>query len=344
MSLIALTLIIIAGILLGIFSIPVNKVKTWQFEHIWGAGSVAALILVPWPLVLLFIPEVSDIYREISLGTLLAVVFAGFAWGIGGIFWGLGISTLGIALGVSLMTSIINVFGSIGPLYAFEPELLLTEGGRMLIFSLIILIVGIVATAMAGHFKEKSLSPNNNDQVSDKPQKASFLTGLTFCVLSGILSCGVNFGLVFGTPIAEKTSALGVPDYAKNFAIWSLVFTSNYLVNAFYGIYIMIKKNNVHQLWRGVNRQNWIWVLFMGLAWPGGVIIYGIGANFMGPMGAYVGFPMVMLVSILAGNVAGLLDGEWKGTDSKSKLVMILGVLIIFIAFIFLGYSNQLLS
>lgn len=310
-------------------------------------GSLVALILVPWPLVFLTVPEVSTIYAAIPDSVLIIVTLCGAAWGIGGIFWGRAIDALGLALGVSLMMGLINVFGSIGPMYIFEPGQLNTPGGHMLMISLTVLIVGVVVIAIAGKAKESDLKNNSEHSSSPKSTirlQTPFILGLVFCIFSGVLSAGVNFGLVYGAPISEKAIELGVPLYATGFAIWSLVFTSNYFVNLLYGVITMIKNRNVKRLITDGSPGNWLGALFMGLAWPGGIIIYGIGAAGMGPYGAYVGFPMMILVSILTSNIAGALSGEWKGTSARPRWIMIAGVVVIFAAFILLGNSHQLLS
>jgi L-rhamnose-H+ transport protein len=82
----------------------------------------------------------------------------------------------------------------------------------------------------------------------------------------------------------------------------------------------------------------------MGIAWPAGIAVYGIAAYLLGEYGAYVGFPMMLICSILFGNLAGALSGEWKGTSRQAKSVMTAGVLILIIALGVMGLSNHLLG
>jgi L-rhamnose-H+ transport protein len=82
----------------------------------------------------------------------------------------------------------------------------------------------------------------------------------------------------------------------------------------------------------------------MGLAWPGGIAIYGIAACQLGDYGAYVGFPMMLVCSILFGNLAGALSGEWKGTSPAARQAMIAGVVILILALGVMGLANQLLA
>lgn len=336
----AIFLVALGGVLLGLFSIPVTKTPKWDFENIWFAGSMAALIIIPWPLVWLTVPDVGALYRQVPTSVLVGVILSGIAWGVGGIFWGRAISALGMALGVSLLMGLINVFGSIGPLAFFEPAKIASPGGLALCAALAVMLVGVVVIALAGRRKDEEL--RGIDAVSSSA--IPFWLGLTFCLLSGILSAGVNFGFVFGSPLAAEAMKSGVPAFATSFAVWSLVFSANYLVNAIYALVVMIQRGTFRKLFSNGSPGYWLGATFMGLAWPGGVIIYGIGAGGMGQYGAYAGFPMMILVSILAGNAAGALGGEWRGTSSRPRTLMLAGVAILFLAFGFLGYSNHLLS
>jgi L-rhamnose-H+ transport protein len=339
----ALLLVVIGGILCGIFSLPVTNTPRWKFEHIWFLGSLFSLLIIPWPLVFLTAPDVGALYASVPPGVLLAVILSGAAWGIGGIFWGRGIEALGVALGVSLMMTLITVSGSAGPLAIFEPAKFATSGGLALLGALAVMTAGVIVMAMAGKLRAREQSAPSAAAAASKV-KIPFLIGLTFAIISGIFSAGLNFGFVFGAPISAKAAEAGVPAYATGFAIWSLVFTANYGINALYGLWMMMKNGTLSRLIPDSKPSYWLAAIFMGLAWPGGIIIYGIGAGAMGRYGPYVAFPMLLLVSILAGNAAGAITGEWKGTTSKPRRIMLAGVVILCLAFVLLGISNSLLA
>jgi L-rhamnose-H+ transport protein len=246
-----------------------------------------------------------------------------------------------MALGVSLLMGLINVFGSVAPLAIFEPAKLATRGGLMLVLAVAIMIAGVVVIALAG--KRRELEQSGGQQAASRGN-TPFMLGLGFCALSGVLSALVNFGFIFGRPLATATAGTGAPDFATSFPVWALVFTGNYLVNAVYALIMMIKRDTLKTTLANGSPSYWAAALFMGLAWPGGIIIYGIGASAMGTYGAYAGFPMMILSSILAGNLAGAIGGEWKGTKPRSRGTMAAGVLIMVLAFCLLGYANRLLA
>jgi len=336
-------LVAFGGILEGLFSIPVTKVKSWQFENIWGVGSLFALLLLPWPLASYYVDDLSQLYSSIPDSVFIGVILCGVAWGIGGIYWGRAIAALGMALGVSILMGLINVFGSIVPLAVFEPAKLFTQGGYILILAILVMIFGVIIISRAGQKKEQALETQDKKTSTNKV-KGVFKAGIVFCLISGILSAAVNFAFIFGTPITDEAIKMQVPEYATSFAVWSLVFTANFLINTIYGFYMMLKNGTLKNLSKGRISNEWVGALFMGLAWPGGIIIYGIGANTMGPYGAYAGFPMMILASILAGNLAGAIGGEWKNSGAKPRRIMLAGVSVLFFAFTLLGYSTYIMN
>ncbi|WP_421811384.1 L-rhamnose/proton symporter RhaT [Flagellimonas sp.] len=336
-------LVVVGGILEGLFSMPVTKVKSWQFENIWCMGSLFALVLLPWPLTSYYYDDLYELYSSIPNNVLIAVVLSGVAWGIGGIYWGRAIATMGMAVGVSILMGLINIFGSIVPLAVFEPSQLFTNGGVILIIAVIIMILGVVIISVAAKQKE-NISHDKQKATNQSIVNRNYMSGIFFCIISGILSAGVNFAFIFGKPIADNAMALKIPEYATSFAVWSLVFSANFFINTVYGFYMMAKKGTFKNLRKGSLTREWLGAVFMGLAWPGGIILYGIGANGMGTHGAYAGFPMMILASILTGNLVGALGGEWKNSGPKPRRIMLAGVLVLGTAFILLGFSTYLMN
>jgi L-rhamnose-H+ transport protein len=331
----------IGGVLIGLFSVPITKTPRWSFEQIWGVGSLFALLFLPWPLALLATHDLARLYSSVPANVIITLLLCGIGWGIGGIFWGKAIEALGMALGISLLLGLVNISSSVAPFAIFEPTKLTTSGGLALIAAVGVMLCGITLIALAGKFRHR-------EQAGDKDRPASsrtpFWIGLVFCLLSGIPSALPNFAFIFGRPLAEATRATGASSFAINFPMWALVFSGNYLVNILYALIIMIRKGTWKTLIANGSPSYWAAGLFMGLAWPGGIVVYGIGAASMGPYGAYVGYPMMILTSMLAGNLAGALGGEWKGSKKRSRRLMLAGVMVVLMAFGLLSYSNRLLT
>jgi L-rhamnose-H+ transport protein len=338
---IGILLAIAGGALEGLFSLPVTRTPRWQWENIWGMGLVVALVAVPWPLALLTVPHLFEVFASVKMSVLLMTFLFGVGWGIGSLFWGKAIAAIGVALGVSLMMGLINVFGSPLLLAITNPRKLGESGGMALLAAVAVTVVGVVVCAMAGHAKEREL---RRQAAGSSDAGRPFAAGLMFCIISGVLSSSVNFGLVFGEPIAVAASAAGASDAAKNNAVWALVFTGNFSIGALYCGYLMVKNRTAGRLISQGSSNYWLGAAFLGLALPLGIVLYGAGAGQMGTYGPYVAFPMMLVSSILFGNLAGALTGEWRGASARTKRTMLAGVIVLAIAFAMFGVANRLLG
>jgi len=340
---IGIALVICGGALEGLFSLPVTRTPRWQWENIWGLGSLLALVLVPWPVVLLTVPDVGAVYRSVDISVVAWALLFGVGWGLGGIFWGKGIAALGVALGVSLLMGLINIFGS-PVLLAFTegPAKLLEPGGLTLLLAVGVMIAGVAICSMAGALKERELAGSAaTTSGAAATMRTPFLVGLGFCIVSGLLSALVNFGFVYGEPLKQKAIELGARPAAAPNVIWAMVFTGNYAVNAIYAFGLMFRNKTLGRLVTTGGLHHWAWALFMGIAWPLGIVLYGIGAGRMGSYGAFVGFPMMLVMAILFGNLAGALTGEWRDTSSRPRMTMLLGVAVLVVAFLIFGIASR---
>ncbi len=335
-----IVLVILAGACEGLFSLGVTRTPQWKWENIWGLGALIALLLVPWPVAYFTVPRLGQVLANVPDKILLLTFVFGIGWGLGGIFWGKAIAAVGMALGVSLLMGFTNVFGSLGPMVIREPQKLLTPGGLTLLLAVAVMVVGIIVISRAGKLREKELAPDAKP--NGEKTFAPFAFGLFLCFVSGLLSACVNLSLHFGTDIARNATRLGASDASANNAMWALVFTGNYLVNFLYAAFLMVKNRTVGRIITHGKPAYWFWALFMGISWPVGIVLMGMAGGKMGDFGRYAAFPMMLLCAVLAGNLSGVLTGEWKGTGRTSRTVMLVGVLILLSAFVVLGVSAKL--
>lgn len=77
---IGLWLVFLAGALEGLFSLGVTRTPKWKWENSWALGSLIALVVVPWPLALLTVPDLGGVYQSIPASKLLLTVLFGVGW------------------------------------------------------------------------------------------------------------------------------------------------------------------------------------------------------------------------------------------------------------------------
>jgi L-rhamnose-H+ transport protein len=334
-------LMLAGGIFQGTFSFPLKYTSRWSWENTWGAGSLMALLLLPWPLAFLTVPDLREVYKSVPVSGIVLALLFGAGWGTGGIFFGKGLASTGFSIGLALIMGIVAIGGSVIPLAMNQPEAFLKLPGLVLLAGVAVMIAGLVVSARAGILKESD-QQTRGEEKSRNLQKATFRKGLIYCVLAGLLSSLVNFGFIYGSSLSKASIAMGADPVHSQNALLALVFTSNFLVNIGFCLYLLIKNKTFNRFALKGTSKYWIMVIVMGLLWSGGIVIYGMGTTMIGNLGAYLGFPVLMVVSIITGNIFGVLTGEWKGVSPGPKRLMGLGIIILVAAIILLGLSMNL--
>jgi len=335
---IGILLVILAGCMEGLYTVPMKFAHRWRWEQIWGAGSILSLLLVGWPVALLTIPHLGEVFKEAGPGNLIAPALYGLCWGAGGIFFGLGVEIVGIGVGVSLILGLLAMVGSVLPLILYRPEQFGQPSGQLLIAALVILLTGILLCSWAGSIRAKATA----DTDSPGNAKGSFKLGLLYCVLSGILSPMVNFALLKGDLLREIAIRHGAsPVWAIN-AVWALVFTVAYGLNAAYCLVLIFRNRVRSEKVESGSWSHWVLAAGMGILWAGGIVFYGVGATLMGPFGGYAGWPLQLICAIAASTVAAFLLGEWRGAPKRAVRIMCSSLVLLLIAALLLGWVNKL--
>lgn len=327
-----------SGLVQGSFTVPMKPaMRTWKWEHTWGMWSVWALLILPWFIGLVSIPNLFDVYAAVPLKTLLATFLVSLAWGIGAITFGMGVHYLGIALGFAIIMGLSTALGSLVPLYmrgkdAFQPVGLAILGG------VLIMMLGIALGARAGRLKEKAMA----QQRQPAGKEASFLKGLVICIVAGVCGSLMNIAFVVGAPIQEQAIAMGAsPTYAPN-AVWCISLLGGFIVNITYCLYLVIGNRNWAMLRAPGTTLNWVYTAAMGLMWMGSLAVYGICTAKLGTLGPAMGFALCVGMAIITGNLWGVVTGEWRGSGTKPFRLMVVSVIVLLAGMGMMAWSNLL--
>ena len=192
----AIVLITVAGAMNGTFSVLMKFTRRWEWENIWGLGSLFAL-LVAWVVAFAALPDLLEIYRGAAMRTLSATFLFGVGWGAGSIFFGLGVAHIGVGLGITLILGLTALVGTMIPLLIQHPDRILQPAGLGLMVGLALMLLGLGLVGLAGHKRKSDLGLTSGK--AGKP----FLIGLLICIASGLLSPLANFALAFGAPLTQ---------------------------------------------------------------------------------------------------------------------------------------------
>ncbi|MGA3167441.1 MAG: L-rhamnose/proton symporter RhaT [Terriglobia bacterium] len=339
---IGIMLAIIAGIMNGSFASPTKYVKVWKWENIWAVWGVMGMVVFPWLVVFLTIPNAGTVYQSVGARNLLLMIGFGVGFGLAQIFFGLGIAAIGIALNFAIAIGLSTALGSIVPLLVLQRQKIFTAQGGLIFLGVGLILVGIVGCAVAGGLKEKHLASSAARPRESTAVTMSFKAGLFICILAGLGSPLINFGLAFGAPLLTAAAAQGVGPSSRANVIWAPLNTAALIPYLIYCAYLW-KKNHTASLFRAPGTGlNWVLGAVMGLLWFWSTVIYGGVSARLSEMGPILGWPLFMSAIIITSNVVGLLTGEWKGSGSKALGAMLAGIVFLIGGFATLALASRL--
>jgi L-rhamnose-H+ transport protein len=307
--------------------------KGWSWENYWVIFAFTAYVVCPWLLALTTIPHLFEVYRSATPSSLALVAGFGICWGIGAITFGLAVEALGIALGFALILGVAATAGALVPLVVKPPESFSSAQGTALALSLAVMLLGLIVCSFAGRWNEEG-GPTRS--------RSSYQRGLVLGLLSGLFSACGNLGFAFGEGVTHRARDLGAAEDLSANALWALLAFPLFLCNAGYALYLLRKNHSFSQFTAPGSARRAVLAISMGILWMAGFGLYGVGALKLGALGPSLGFAMLMSSMILTANGQGILTGEWSSAPVSAKRHLAMGILLLIVAMVGLGYANQL--
>ena len=330
--------ILLAGITQGGFTLPMKYVRRWRWEHLWLAYSLIAFFVIPLVVALLTVPQLWKVYQQCASNVLWVTAFFGAGWGVGSVFFGLGVDALGMALGFSMATGIYTALGALIPMFVLTPDVILTTTGLLIILGNAVTVAGVILLAVAGDLRDKRMGSQAAPGTLNP--KISFRLGLLICIGSGVFSAMFNFSYAFGTPIAEVARQFGATENGALNALWLVAIPPGGLLNIGYCMYLLQRRSTWPLLWRGTVPIDWFHALVMAVLWSGSVILYGWGASDLGRLGPSLGWSLWNTILIITTFVAGLLTREWEGASGRPMRLLGGGIAVLILASVILGLGG----
>jgi L-rhamnose-H+ transport protein len=106
----------------------------------------------------------------------------------------------------------------------------------------------------------------------------------------------------------------------------------------------MVRKGSWKKYGESGTGAYWLWGVLMGTVWMGCIVFYGIGASGLGKLGTTVGWLILMAVTVLVGNLWGVVTGEWKQAPKNAKARMVEGFLLLVGSVMLVGLGRFLLG
>lgn len=329
--------LLLAGIPQGAFTLPMKFVRRWKWEQLWLSYSLLAFFILPVLFAWITVPRLGEVYQHCSGRVVALTAGFGAGWGIGSIFFGLGVDALGMALGFSMMTGIYTALGAIVPLAVLTPELVWSRQGACILAGNAVTIAGVAVAAVAGDLRDRQ-SPDRSAPALGR--RFSFRTGLLICIAGGVFSAMFNFSYAFGKPIVDVAQRMGASrDGAQN-ALWLLTLVSGGSLNVAYCLECIRRRRSWLLLWRGAASRDLLHALSMAGMWTGSVLVYSWGADRLGQLGPSLGWSLFNVILIITTVACGLLAKEWAGVRGRPLHLLLWSIAALILATVLLGLGG----
>lgn len=340
---------LIGGFASGSFYMPFKKVKGWHWESYWIVGGLFSWLIVPPLAAYLTVPGFVEIIRATSSDIIKYTLLFGVLWGVGGLTYGLGVRYLGMSLGNSVVLGFCSAFGALVPsfYYNFYPtegktsfhDLLSTGWGRIVLLGVFLCLVGIYISGKAGMMKENEMSETDKQK---SVAEFSLVKGLIVAVFSGIMSACFNFGIEVGKPMAKAAVSMGMNPLFQNNVTYVVLLWGGLTTNLIWCVILNIRNRSFGDYGKKSTPlfKNYLFSALAGTTWFMQFFFYGMGESKLGNGAS--SWILHMAFIILIANGWGIVLKEWTGVSTKTRRTIILGISVIVLSVLVVGYGNMI--
>jgi L-rhamnose-H+ transport protein len=332
----------LGGLAGAVFYLPFKKVTQWAWESYWFVYALFGLVIVPWVITAITSPNVLSVLKEAPGKEIFWCYVFGAMWGFGGLTWGLMIRYLGVGLGLALGCGICSAAGTLfPPIFKGQVETLTaTNSAQVALFGVVVSVIGIVLIGGAGISKEKELPEEAKKKAV---AEYNFKKGIIAALFSGLMSAGMAFGLNSGSQIQKLAIDGGTSPVWQGMPVLVVVLLGGFTVNGLWCLALNVKNKTLGD-YTNIKAPLVCNVVFAGIAgaiWVMQFVCNKTGEPSMGDK-AYVGWAVLMASSILFSTILGILLGEWKGTGSRTKTLLGVGIAVLLGSSVITGWSGYL--
>ncbi len=322
MIIIGLLIIAIGSFCQSSSYVPIKRVKDWSWESFWLVQGVFAWLVFPLLGALLAVPSghtLMEAYSENPTDALLAILF-GVLWGIGGLTFGLSMRYLGVALGQSISLGTCAGLGTIlTPLFLGKPGDLTMP----VIVGVVVTLLGIAIIGIAGNMRAKTAGETVKD--------FNFGKGITVALIAGVMSACFSIGLGFGSSLCFEET----PEIYRTLPATFLVTLGGFFTNAVYCLWQNGRNKTFSDYGKtSLYLNNILFCALAGLLWYSQFFGLALGKGFLVNSATLLTFSWCILMSlnVTFSNVWGIILKEWQGTTSKTKTVLVAGLIVLIVS------------
>ena len=216
---------------------------------------------------------------------------------------------------------------------------LATPHGYTIMSGVVICIFGVIVCGRAGILKSRAQAKGGEGETI--PVGSQLVKGLLVAFVSGILCACYSIAFSYGDRVMEiSMDDFGNPGWRAAFAVSALILWGG----AVSACGVCVFKLTRNKTWGtlkapGIGKVLVI-ALIMAILHDGAILLFGVGASKLGPLGVAVGYAAFMSFAIIVGNINGFLTKEWEGAGRRSVSWIIAGILVLVIGVSVLAKGN----
>jgi L-rhamnose-H+ transport protein len=316
------------------FYIPIKLIKNWEWEVSWMLNGVVSWIILPLLVVYCLLPDVAGFYGQVPTAVLLKTYILGALWGIGGLTFGMTMRFLGMSVGFGVAIGLTLVVGTLLPpiINGEFIQQLSTSKGMIALVGIVLAIVGILVSTLAGYHKER--------EQGNRSEEFNLKKGVIIAIICGFLSAFMAFAIDSGKPIQDIALAMGVDPLYQIMPSYVVIMLGGFTTNLLY-CGVKAVRNNTFQKMRMQQAQvgkNIFLAVAAGSLWYAQFFFYGWGhVQMESAKLGYVSWTLHMSLLVLGGGLWGVVLKEWLGCTSKPLRLLYASMAIIIFSTIVIG-------
>lgn len=253
---------------------------------------------------------------------------------------------LGISLGMSLSLGFCATFGTIiPPIYAGTvANLFLSASGLAVLTGVIVCMVGISICGYAGVLKERELT---DEQKRSAIKEFALTKGFMVALFAGVMSACMAFAIQAGKPIARVAVEAGTQSVYQNNPVFIFAMGGGFTTNCIWCLILILKNKSIKDFTQAAFRRlsvNYLLALIGGTTWYMQFFFYGMGTTKLGKEYDFASWTIHMAFIILFSNLWGMAFNEWKGSSRKTFKFVFLGLFVLLLSTLVIGYGNYIAS
>ncbi len=342
---IALALVLIAGVINGSFATPMKYMVRWEEENTWFAFSFWGFLILPWLSILLMGHDIMSVVKALPPDILTAMVAGGIAFGLGQIAFALSFRYIGIGLAFVINISMGTTGSALIPIL-WHKGVMGTPYSYAQLIGIAIFVLAVCLGTAAGVARDKNKAgAQEAEGRTKKIEPGKLVLGVVLAIVAGAGSVAQGVSYIWANPTVQKiaTEQFGLGRLTSGVIAWVIIFSAAWIPYVLYFIFLNIKKKSFSKLALPGTGKYWLLAVLMGVGFWGSLIFFSKASQEIGgDLGPTVAWPLFMVFIILTSNFWSWKSGEWKGAGSSAARRMAASLVLFVLAIVVFSYSGTL--